>query len=338
MNNVNKQKVIRNFIQNKEVGLFGLLETKINGANVGNVSHNMFENWSVTTNCSLHKGGRVWLIWQPSLFDVMILQYDPQFIHNKVHIKATNKFFFLTMVYAFNDGNDRVDLGQKLVSFASNCHGPWALAGDFNTVISPDERLGGNTKHEDMEDFIDCLDKCGMSDIAATGAFFTWTNKQDAGHMKCSRLDRFLINNDWLAVFPEMAAHFYPEGLLDHNPCVVSNINLGGGKNKSFKYFNMWSLAPDFIEKIQTVWMEELEGTKMFVLVKKLKTLKSILKELNRSCYSDIENQASAAVYQLNDIQEKLMANAADQELISQEIEALGNARLLTKARDSFLQ
>ncbi|XP_074277799.1 uncharacterized protein LOC141601417 [Silene latifolia] len=272
----------------------------------GNVSHNMFENWSVITNCSLHKGGRVWLIWQPSLFDVMILQYDPQFIHTKVHIKATNKFFFLTMVYAFNDGNDRVDLWHKLVSFASNCHGPWALAGDFNTVISPDERLGGNIKQEDMEDFIDYLDKCGMSDIAATGAFFTWTNKQDVGHRKCSRLDRFLINNDWLAVFPEMTAYFYPEGLLDHNPCVVSNINLGGGKNKSFKYFNMWSLAPNFIEKIQDAWIEELE--------------------------------ASAAIYQLNDIQEKLMANVANQELISQEIEALDNVRLLTKARDSFLQ
>ncbi|XP_074283203.1 uncharacterized protein LOC141607752 [Silene latifolia] len=226
--------------------------------------------------------------------------YDPQFIHTKVHIKATNKFFFLTMVYAFNDGNDRVDLWHKLFSFASNCHGPWALAGDFNTVISPDERLGGHTKQEDMEDFIDCLDKCGMSDIAATGAFFTWTNKQDAGHRKCSRLDRFLINNEWLAVFPKMAPHFYPEGLLDHNPYVVSNINLGGGKNKSFKYFNMWSLAPDFIEKIQAVWMEEVEGTKMFVL-------------------------------------EKLMVYAANQELISQEIEALGNVRLLTKARDSFL-
>ncbi|XP_074305758.1 uncharacterized protein LOC141640981 [Silene latifolia] len=135
-----------------------------------------------------------------------------------------------------------------------------------------------------------------------------------------------------------MAAHFYPRGLLDHNPCVVSNIRLGGRKNKSFKYFNMWSLAPDFIERIQAAWMEDLEGTKMFVLVKKLKKLKTVLKELNRSCYSDIENQASAALYHLNDIQEKLMANAANQELISQEIEALGNVRMLTKARDSFLQ
>ncbi|XP_074277604.1 uncharacterized protein LOC141601241 [Silene latifolia] len=151
-----------------EAGLFGLLETKINGDNVSNISNNMLDGWSVTTNCRLHKGGRVWLLWQPSLFDVMVLQYDAQFIHAKVIARCTQQQFFLTMIYAFNEGSERVDLWNKLKNIAQQYTGPWSMAGDFNTVTSLDERLGGNTRQEDMDDFNQCIATCGVTDIHAT--------------------------------------------------------------------------------------------------------------------------------------------------------------------------
>ncbi|XP_074277664.1 uncharacterized protein LOC141601293 [Silene latifolia] len=195
-NNVNKQHIVKNFINRQNIGLFRLLETKINARNVGNISHNLFDGWCVTTNCHTHKGGRVWIIWQPSLFDLLVLQYNPQFIHAKVIVVATQQVFYLSMIYAFNDGKEIVELWNWLKSFALQCSDPWALVGDFNTVIHPDERMGGHTKQEDMDDFMECLGLCGMTDIPATGAFFTWNNKQDAEHRKYSRLDRFLINKE----------------------------------------------------------------------------------------------------------------------------------------------
>ncbi|XP_074288780.1 uncharacterized protein LOC141613937 [Silene latifolia] len=271
------------------------IEAKINGVNVGNIAHNMLEGWSVTTNCSLHKGGRVWLLWRPNIFEVQIIQYDPLFIHSKVTIKATQKIFFLTFIYAFNEGSDRLDFWDKLRTFAS--HGaPWAIAGDFNTVISPDERLGAATKQEDMYAFVDCLSDYGMTDIHATGAYFTWTNKQDPNHRKYSRLDRFLVNKEWLDEFPDMNAHFHPEGIMDHTPCIVRNVRLDGRRSTSFKYFNMWGSASAFHETVKNTWSHQINGTKMFGVVKKLKALKGDLKRLNRACFSDVELKASQAL------------------------------------------
>ncbi|XP_074300750.1 uncharacterized protein LOC141632064 [Silene latifolia] len=146
LNSVHKQKEVKWFIFNKGIGLFGLLETKINANNVFNIASHMLDGWSVTINSRYHKGGRVWILWQPGLFDVQILQYDAQFIHTKVPSRITQKIFYLTMIYAFNEGNDRVHLWTKLEEFAQQCNGPWALAGDFNTVLCPDERLGGILK------------------------------------------------------------------------------------------------------------------------------------------------------------------------------------------------
>ncbi|XP_074305058.1 uncharacterized protein LOC141639988 [Silene latifolia] len=200
-------------------------------------------------------------------------------------------------------------------------NGPWVMVGDFNTVISPDERMGGNTKQEDMDDFIDCITTCGMTDIHATGAYFTWTNKQDAAHRKFSRLDRFMVNQEWTHNFPEMAAHFHPEGLLDHNPCVVRNTKLGGRKNASFKYFNMWSTTPDFLAKSSQT----------------SKNLKSVLKG-RTGLLLDIENKASQACHELERIQLLLKDDIANADLITQEITAAASVRFLTAAKDSFLQ
>ncbi|XP_074298901.1 uncharacterized protein LOC141629876 [Silene latifolia] len=318
--------------------VFGTLETKINGSNVGNISHNMLDGWCVTTNSSMHKGGRVWLLWLPHIFDVSILQYDSQFIHARVQIKATQNVFLLTMVYAFNEGVDRVELWHKLSLIAAGCDEPWAIAGDFNTVISPDERLGGYTKKEDMDDFINCLNTCGMVDIPASGAFYTWTNKQDAAHRKFSRLDRFLINTEWVSMFPEMHAHFHPEGIMDHNPCVVSNIKLEGKKYASFKYFNMWSDAPGFHDKVHEIWNQHVEGSAMFRVCKKLRALKPVLKSLNRECCSDVEINATKAILLLEELQIQLQEDPTNQNLIAQEVAASTDVHYWSKARDSFLQ
>ncbi|XP_074265567.1 uncharacterized protein LOC141588007 [Silene latifolia] len=229
----------------------------------------MLERWSVTTNSTCHKGGRVWLLWKPSLFDVQVQSYDAQFIYAKVTSRITLQFFNLTMIYAFNDGQDRKVLWLHLEQFQTQCQGPWAWAGDFNTVINPADRLGGHTKQSDMDDFIDCIATCGITDIPATGAYFTWTNKQEPQSRVYSRLDRFPINQEWGDQFPDITAHFHPAGLFDHIPCIVSHTQLGSLKRASFKYFNMWGKAPSFHEiKVSESLRRLTEARDSFLLQK----------------------------------------------------------------------
>ncbi|XP_074314176.1 uncharacterized protein LOC141649383 [Silene latifolia] len=189
-----------------------------------------------------------------------------------------------------------------------------------------------------MDTFNDCLSTCGMMDIAATGAFFTWTNKQESGHMKYSRLDRFLVNQEWVDVFPDMHAHFHPEGLMDHTPCIVRNVTLDGRRANSFKYFNMWSDAPNFLDTVKSYWNQQIDGTKMFRVVKKLKALKGGLKNLNKECFSEVELNASKASHYLEEIQLQIQDNYDKPDLIALELQAMENVRFWTKARDSFLQ
>ncbi|XP_074289306.1 uncharacterized protein LOC141614460 [Silene latifolia] len=119
-----------------------------------------------------------------------------QHIHMIVYSRTDNKTFQLTMIYAFNGLEERVALWNTLKEISNVCNDPWLWLGDFNTVMSPVERLGGNTTDAEMEHFQGCVSICGMEDIPSTGALFTWSNKQNPSARVYSRLDRAMGNQD----------------------------------------------------------------------------------------------------------------------------------------------
>ncbi|XP_074291258.1 uncharacterized protein LOC141618033 [Silene latifolia] len=295
LNDLNKQKIFKWFMHNNGVGLFDLLETKLKPSKLLNKMTTICDGWSVSTNCSWHKGGRIWILWNPTCFDVQFLNYNAQHIHMLVHSKVDDKSFYLTMIYAFNDLNERTVLWRMLKDLASTCNIPWLWVGDFNTVLSPIERLGGNTTEAEMEHFQECVSLCEMEDIQATGALFTWSNKQAPNERVYSRLDRAMGNPEWMTQFGDYVAHFHPEGMFDHCPYTIVNRKAEFGGKTSFKYFNMWGISENFKPSVEGIWRQSYKGTKMFRVVKKLKALKPILKNLNKTCFFDIENSTIIA-------------------------------------------
>ncbi|XP_074288674.1 uncharacterized protein LOC141613829 [Silene latifolia] len=147
-----------------------------------------------------------------------------------------------------------------------------------------------------------------------------------------------MVNQEWLNQFPNMVAHFHPEGLFDHCPCTVSNVALGDGKRANFKFFNMWGNAASFLPVITEEWQNVYPGHKMFTVIKKLKALKPALKRLNKDYYADIENSTTIVVAKLNSIQVQLAQDIQNPDLLQQEFETAATLKELTVAREFFEQ
>ncbi|XP_074315269.1 uncharacterized protein LOC141651454 [Silene latifolia] len=192
------------------------------------------------------------------------------------------------MVYAFNGIQERAPLWDHLRKIASQIQGPWAIAGDFNCVLAANERFGGSTTSAEIEPFRRCIEDFEVVDIASIGSLYTWNNKQRPEERIYCRIDRFLVNKDWCDHFPDMYAHFLPEGLFDHSPCLVRSSNSMQGKS-SFKYFNMWGSSKEFLPIVRQSWDRSIAGTPLYKLATNLKRLKSGLVHLNREGFSDIE-------------------------------------------------
>ncbi|XP_074318939.1 uncharacterized protein LOC141655779 [Silene latifolia] len=167
----------------------------------------------------------------------------------------------------------------------------WLVCGDFNNLMHLDEKIG---EAEVVWHYIlpmkQMVTNCGLTELNTIGAFFTWNNKHENASKVYSKIDRVLVNDDWLTAFPECFANFLPEGLFDHCPCLIQFKKEGVRKGVSFKYFNMWSLLEEFPVVVEQQWQKRVEGTPMYQVTQKLKMLKKDLKVLNRNNISDIEN------------------------------------------------
>ncbi|XP_074300183.1 uncharacterized protein LOC141631406 [Silene latifolia] len=221
------------------------------------------------------------------------------------------------MVYDFNGQHEREPLWDSLRKNSNLVNGPWAIARDFNCVLNASERVGGNTPAGEMEPFRRCIADCGVVDVAAVGALFSWNNKQKPEERIYSRIDRFLVNQDWCNSFSDIYAHFLPEGLMDHTPCLLKSTNHSQGK-RNFKYYNMWGGSEKFIPLVRENWDLWFHfGTPMFRLAKNLKA--TILQK------------------KVEGLQERINRDPTNVQKITEEYEASLHLQELAKARESFV-
>ncbi|XP_074289490.1 uncharacterized protein LOC141614642 [Silene latifolia] len=252
------------FMHMNKVGLFGLLETKVKSLSLNCLNGVLMDGWSLSTNNRWYKGGRIWILWNPSIFQVDVLEYSAQCINMRVLEIAPNKSFCLSIMSGFNDLTGRQALCEQLGNFASVVSGPWLVCGDFSTVLAHSKRIGGNSTDAEIDEFQACVAKYELIDSPVVGSLFTWNNKQDIATRVYSSLDRVLINGEWSTQMQEMYANFLLEGDFDHTPCILMSRNQQLHHKKPFKYYNMWGKTSFYLTTLSSWWNMPFQGTKMF--------------------------------------------------------------------------
>ncbi|KAJ8421024.1 hypothetical protein Cgig2_020050 [Carnegiea gigantea] len=106
---------------------------------------------------------------------------------------ATRKRFHITFIYGHNHESQRQPLWEALHQISLSTHGAWCLLGDFNTILSKEDRYGGNhVEDHDIQELTNFMANCKVLEMPSSGAFFTWTNKTI-----WSKIDRVFINSIW---------------------------------------------------------------------------------------------------------------------------------------------
>ena len=102
----------------------------------------------------------------------------------------------------------------------------WVCLGDFNEMLSIDEKGGGHQRPErQMQQFRDALDDYGLMDSRYRGPKFTWfrRNGEEAGIFE--RLDRGVANSAWINTFHEGYIQHLTVASSDHRPIFLRTKN-----------------------------------------------------------------------------------------------------------------
>ncbi|CAH9094512.1 unnamed protein product [Cuscuta epithymum] len=330
-----KQNSVVNIIRTNNISIACFLETKMSTLNFNRLVTNRWPGWLSTTNFDLINGGRMGMIWNPSLTDCVVIEVGKQFMHCKFVCKTTQIPFFITFVYALYTVVERRDLWEHLAQVGSNIKAPWMIMGDLNCVCSTTERLGSALPSAYlMRDLLDFKGHTGMVDAPSTGEFFTW-NKGTVW----AKLDRVLINSSWSQHSLDCRAHFHEmEPEFDHTAIVATILKNSANRAKPFKFFNMWIKHPKFSNIVAQVWGQHIGGSAQFSLVRKLKLLKAPLKELNKMEFGHISMKAKEAKEDYKRLHKLSLVSTPTGDEINDLASAKKRAIFLCEAETSFYQ
>lgn len=118
-----------------------------------------------------------------------------------------------------------------------------------------------------------------------------------------------------------------PEGHFDHCPIAIMVYPTVVIGKHLFKYFKMWSNAPNFIEVVSDSWNMIVHGTLMYIVVQKLKNTKHALKKMNAEGYSEIQSKDIMAYKKMIECQEELQKYPHDEVIKNEEFEVVMNCR-----------
>uniref|UniRef100_A0A803P8Z3 RNase H type-1 domain-containing protein n=1 Tax=Cannabis sativa TaxID=3483 RepID=A0A803P8Z3_CANSA len=137
---------------------------------------------------------------------------------------------------------------------------PWLTIGDFNEILSNNDKLGGALRRESqMDAFRTTLDGCSLHEVPYTGDHFTWIKNRTALDTIKERLDWCFVNNHWDSSFHLPTVEHLDYYHSDHRAIVVS-FSFGAavdpqGKSKGcFRFEKLWLADPESADIISQSW------------------------------------------------------------------------------------
>ncbi|XP_028548140.1 uncharacterized protein LOC110109801 [Dendrobium catenatum] len=256
------------------------------------------------------------------------LDLDPEVQINQVREPQTNLTFGIqssvlnslpsTSTQTASQGpiekDERISLWEDIRRINPLNNLPWIVAGDFNCCRFISEKAGGNPLSVDrMGHFNTLIFDTALTDLTSTGIFFTWNNQRSDNPISI-KLDRSLVNEKWIATFPNSYYKVLSASISDHLPLIIySGEHIK--KIHRFLFKNHWTRYQNFWEVLLDVFATHYEGNPISQFYNKLRKLKKHIKGANWNSSNSISSSIDSLTQQQLDCQTLLDFDPLNPEL-----------------------
>lgn len=219
--------------------------------------------------------------------------------------RNTTSYCYIFNVYSPCTLAGKRGLWEELKAIrGSNLNAPWCVAGDFNVVRSANERRGSSLQlgYSDMVEFDKFIYDMGLNDLPLIGRKYTWRRANGA----CmSRIDRFLISDEWLNVWQDLSQWGMDRTVSDHCAIVLKPGYKDWGP-KPFHVLNCWLQSNGFAIFFAEKWGDlNVSSWGSYVVKEKLKLMKQEPKAWKKNSFGDINVRLKLVVADIKQLDEK---------------------------------
>jgi len=289
-----KKREVRNLVQEKNPFILCIQETKLSVFD-SIVCKSMWggENVDFSFQSSVGASGGLVTMWDVSKVTVWsTMSFDPVLVISGRFLK-TDHGFVVFNVYAPCDFSRHQVLWNNLSTrLGSLSDQNVCVSGDFNAVRCLEERRGTsgvfNTAWSDT--FNNFIEDSTLLDLPLRGRMFTWF-RGDGRSM--SRIDRFLLSENWCLQWSNCSQVAMSRGLSDHCPLVLASNDENWGP-QPLRMLKCWETLPGYNNFVRNRWQSfQLEGWGGYILKEKLKLLKLALKEWHQTHLQNLPSRIS---------------------------------------------
>ncbi|XP_074352985.1 uncharacterized protein LOC141692145 [Apium graveolens] len=179
--------------------------------------------------------------------------------HNYIDFEVVNEQigrWRYTGYYGFPERGRRRESWNMLEDLAGKSSLPWCIIGDFNYIVSRDEKQGGRVQPRWlMEGFSDASDRCELSDLGFIGDKFTWEKSRGSSSWVQERLDRGMATQAWKDLFPQAEVRVVDVTTSDHlSLYLYLNRRIFMPKVRRFRFENMWIKENECFNIVKDCW------------------------------------------------------------------------------------
>lgn len=323
LNKPHKIREVGRFLAKNDIVIVGLFETKVKNKNICEVQRILGNHWSWVVNNDQASIGRIWVGWKRGEVNVTVTGVTAQVVHCELDSPLVPSFS-VSFVYGKNVPADRRPMWQQLMAYKTSS--PWLICGDFNAILTTEDRLHGCQDNETVE-FESFIDAAEVVEIQSKGSFFSWSNKALGSNRNASRIDRGLANHAWFQAFEHSDLVFHPPGLSDHCPLVFNLHQRSSTGGKLFRFFNAIADHEKFEEVVSEAWKAAAGCCSMSTIWYKLKKVKEGLKQLNTHEFAQVAANIEEAREDLRKVQVEIQQDNFNATLHQQEREFTSNLR-----------
>ena len=200
-------------------------------------------------------------------------------------------------VYEPVSSANREELWVELGDIRELWGDPWCISGDFNVVRFPKEGRNSSRLSSAMRRFWEVIEELLLRDLPLDGGCFTWCG--GLNNRYSSRLDRFLVLEEWVSHFNGLSQKLLPRPTIDHVPILLKGAGIRSGKSPSC-FENMWLRVEGLKDLVRRRWTDyTLSGLFSHILACKLKALKQDLKTWNIEVIGYVSSNKEFALSQI---------------------------------------
>lgn len=130
----------------------------------------------------------------------------------------------------------------------------WLVIGDFNNVLSVNDRLNGQPVHQgEITDLQDCIKDTGLGQLNMKGCEWSLCNKRDTEVRIYNNIDWAFGNASWLTHYSSLEAVLELPGVSDHSPIIINTEVMRNHLPRPFRLYTVLLKQKEFEEAVQEI-------------------------------------------------------------------------------------